>query len=159
VWVIPALEELEYGCLCLGFGAKGIALELLALECREETLAHRVVIAVTHRAHRRFDSSHLATRSEGHRGVLRALVGVVDDSVRSACCERHIQSAQYQLGQQVRAHGPAHYLAAEYIEHHGEVQESLPSGEWSERPGVVELSPDLSSPNRTCTFQRIRLSI
>src|SRR5205814_9782322 len=79
--------------------------------------------------------------------------------LRSACCERHVQSAQYQLGQQVRAHGPTHHLAAEYIEHHGEVQESLPSGEWSERPGVVELSPGLSSPNRTCTFQRIRLSI
>jgi hypothetical protein len=31
--------------------------------------------------------------------------------------------------------------------------------EWSERPGVVELSPGLSSPNRTCTSQRIRLSI
>ena len=30
---------------------------------------------------------------------------------------------------------------------------------WSERPGVVELSPGLSSPNRTCTSQRIRLSI
>jgi hypothetical protein len=31
--------------------------------------------------------------------------------------------------------------------------------EWSERPGVVELFPGLSSPNRTCTSQRIRLSI
>ena len=31
--------------------------------------------------------------------------------------------------------------------------------EWSERPDVVELSSGLSAPNRTCTFQRIRLSI
>ncbi len=31
--------------------------------------------------------------------------------------------------------------------------------EWSESPGVVELFPGLSSPNRTCTSQRIRLSI
>jgi hypothetical protein len=31
--------------------------------------------------------------------------------------------------------------------------------EWSERPGVVELSPGLSSPNRTYTSQRIRLAI
>ena len=30
---------------------------------------------------------------------------------------------------------------------------------WSERPAVVELSAGLSSPNRTCTLQRIRLSI
>ncbi|SOE68322.1 hypothetical protein SAMN05446635_3273 [Burkholderia sp. OK233] len=31
--------------------------------------------------------------------------------------------------------------------------------EWSKRQGVVELSPCLSSPNRTCTSQRIRLSV
>ena len=31
--------------------------------------------------------------------------------------------------------------------------------EWGERPGLVELSPSLSSPNQTCTFQRIQLSI
>ena len=31
--------------------------------------------------------------------------------------------------------------------------------EWSKRQGVVELFPCLSSPNRTCTFQRIRLSV
>jgi hypothetical protein len=31
--------------------------------------------------------------------------------------------------------------------------------EWSERPDVVELSSGLSAPNRTCTLQRIRLSI
>jgi hypothetical protein len=33
------------------------------------------------------------------------------------------------------------------------------SHEWSERPGVVELFPGLSAPNRTCTLPRIRLSI
>lgn len=31
--------------------------------------------------------------------------------------------------------------------------------QWSKRQGVVELFPCLSSPNRTCTSQRIRLSI
>ncbi|MGF6931146.1 hypothetical protein OKW41_000285 [Paraburkholderia sp. UCT70] len=30
--------------------------------------------------------------------------------------------------------------------------------EWSKRQGVVELFPGLSSPNRTCASQRIRLS-
>ena len=33
------------------------------------------------------------------------------------------------------------------------------SQQWSKRQGVVELFPCLSSPNRTCTSQRIRLSI
>ncbi|MGF6605004.1 hypothetical protein P3T23_009765, partial [Paraburkholderia sp. GAS448] len=30
---------------------------------------------------------------------------------------------------------------------------------WSKKQGVVELFPCFSSPNRTCTSQRIRLSI
>ena len=30
---------------------------------------------------------------------------------------------------------------------------------WSKRQGVVELFPGLSSPNRTCASQRMRLSI
>ncbi len=33
------------------------------------------------------------------------------------------------------------------------------SQQWSKRQGVVELFPCLSSPNRTCTSRRIRLSI
>jgi hypothetical protein len=33
-----------------------------------------------------------------------------------------------------------------------------PALEWSKRQGVVELFPCLSSPNRTCASQRIRLS-
>jgi hypothetical protein len=45
------------------------------------------------------------------------------------------------------------------IDNGHQVDEAAPHGEWSERPGVVELSPGLSSPNRTCTSQRIRLSI
>jgi hypothetical protein len=56
---------------------------------------------------------------------------------------------------------PADDVAAKNIENHKQVK-ARPLGrslEWSERPGVVELFPSLSAPNRTCTFQRIRLSI
>jgi len=56
---------------------------------------------------------------------------------------------------------PTDDIAAENIDHHIQVEHG-PLGwplQWSERPGVVELFPGLSAPNRTCTFQRIRLSI
>jgi hypothetical protein len=56
---------------------------------------------------------------------------------------------------------PTDDVAAKNIENHVQVK-ARPLGralEWSERPGVVELFPGLSAPNRTCTFQRIRLSI
>ncbi len=33
-----------------------------------------------------------------------------------------------------------------------------PGAQWNKTRGVVELFPRISSPNRTCTFQRIRLS-
>jgi hypothetical protein len=66
-----------------------------------------------------------------------------------------------EFGRFTRRDHPADDIAAEDIE--DDVQmEAGPFGrslQWSERPGVVELFPGLSAPNRTCTFQRIRLSI
>src|ERR1700677_2628276 len=40
-----------------------------------------------------------------------------------------------------------------------QVQKAVCHRKWSERPDVVALSSGLSAPNRTCTLQRIRLSI
>jgi hypothetical protein len=56
---------------------------------------------------------------------------------------------------------PTDDVAAKNIEDHVQVK-ARPLGrslQWSERPGVVELFPGLSAPNRTCTLPRIRLSI
>ena len=56
---------------------------------------------------------------------------------------------------------PTDDVAAENIENDVQVK-ARPLGrtlQWSERPDVVELSSGLSAPNRTCTLQRIRLSI
>ncbi len=51
------------------------------------------------------------------------------------------------------------HLTGEQILDAGEIEPAFRGRQWSERPGVVALSPSLSSPNRTCTSQRIRLSI
>jgi hypothetical protein len=59
----------------------------------------------------------------------------------------------------VRFHRPAHDPARIHIQHDRQIQKSGPARKWSERPDVVELFSGLSAPNRTCTFQRIRLSI
>ena len=42
---------------------------------------------------------------------------------------------------------------------HGQEKPALVGWEWSKRQSVVELFPCLSSPNRTGTSQRIRLSV
>jgi len=73
--------------------------------------------------------------------------------------QRHHQRIQDKLCVNRRAHRPADDLLRAQIFHCRHVQEAFIGRQWSERPGVVELSPGLSAPNRTCTFQRIRLSI
>jgi hypothetical protein len=50
-------------------------------------------------------------------------------------------------------------MATEQIYNFSEKESAFLVGKWSKRQGVVELSPRLSSPNRTCTSQRIRLSV
>ncbi len=63
---------------------------------------------------------------------------------------------------EVRGHrgadAPADNTASEHVDHEGHIQPALPRRKWSKRRGVVELFPRLSSPNRTCTSQRIRNS-
>jgi len=58
-------------------------------------------------------------------------------------------------------HLPPHDLAAVKIQYQIQVKPAThhDGRQWSKRQGVVELFPCLSSPNRTCTSQRIRLSI
>ena len=50
--VVPGFDEVEDGHASLDLGAKRLLVEQLALKRCEEALAHRVVIAVGHRAHR-----------------------------------------------------------------------------------------------------------
>jgi hypothetical protein len=69
------------------------------------------------------------------------------------------QGRNRQPGSQRAVECPAYDFAGIRIEHHRQIDELRAQAKWSERPGVVALSPSLSSPNRTCTSQRIRLSI
>jgi hypothetical protein len=57
---------------------------------------------------------------------LRTLIGVVDDTLGSAHCERHVQSAKHQLGGQCRGHRPADDPTAAGIEHDREIQKPRP---------------------------------
>ena len=91
---------------------------------------------------------------------LAATIAVMHDAVDSgARPDRLFQRIEHQLGVHRARHAPADDATREYVDHERDVHEPAPSREWSERLGVVELFPSLSSPNRTCTSQRIRLSI
>ena len=92
--------------------------------------------------------------------VLHAAVRMMQESCfRFASPQRHGERVGGKLRSEPAAHGPADDRPRVEIEHDGEIKPAFVGPEWSERLGVVGLSPGLSSPNRTCTSQRIRLSI
>jgi len=62
--VVPALDENEDGEAGLGVRWEGVAVEEFALEGGEETLAHRIVVAIASRSHGRSDSHFFASFSE-----------------------------------------------------------------------------------------------
>ena len=95
-------------------------------------------------------------------GVLAAAIAMEDQPclfIRNAQRPGHLQRIDDQVAPHLRLHRPAHHTTTEQIDDYSQKQPALVGGQWSERPDVVELSSGLSSPNRTCTFQRIRLSV
>ena len=74
-------------------GSECDAIEQLALERGEEALAQRVVVAVADRAHRGPHAGLAAAPPEGERGVLAALVGVMDHARRAGAASSAMSSA------------------------------------------------------------------
>src|SRR5438309_10792003 len=68
--VVPAFDEVEDGAARVGLGAEAFAIEQLALERREEALAHGVVVGIAHTPHRRPDAGLATAPAEGERRVL-----------------------------------------------------------------------------------------
>ena len=91
MWVVPAFDVAEDLLLCLGRGGEVHAIDELALQRGEEALTHGVVAAVADASHRRTHTFILAALAEGNRGVLRALIGVVDDLLGPPLRNRHVQ--------------------------------------------------------------------
>ena len=58
--------------------AEAVAVEQFAFYCGEETLAHRIVEAVSDRSCGGTNTGLLAAQAKGERGILRSLVGVMD---------------------------------------------------------------------------------
>ncbi len=118
--VVEAFDEVEHGQLGHGTIGELRAVEQLAFERGEEALAHGVVVAVADRSHGRPDSGFAAAPTKLGRGVLAALVRVVDDaSSRPALFDGHGQRLENELRGHARAHGPADNLPAPDIEHDG----------------------------------------
>ena len=72
-WIVEALDEFEDRTTCFGLGLEPTPIEQLALEGREETLAHRVVVRVADRAHRWAHACITTAATELDRGILAGL--------------------------------------------------------------------------------------
>ena len=101
---------------------KSTPIEQLTFQGGEETLAHRVVITIANRAHRDTNLSLMTPMAKGHRGVLRALVRVMNHPMRATLAARHMKGVEHELDTHVIRHRPAHHAAAKHIEHHRHIE-------------------------------------
>ncbi len=124
--VVPTFDELEHRPARFVARTKGIAIQQFALQCGKEALTQGVVIAIPGRAHGRPHPGLSAPLPEGQRGVLAALVGVVDHPRWMPLPDGHLQGGEYQFRAQVSGHGPPNHPAAPGIDHHSQIQEPGP---------------------------------
>src|SRR5215469_1945187 len=124
--VIPAFDEIEHRHARLDLGLEAATLEQLAFERGEKALAHRIVETVAHRTHRGPHPGLLAALAEGQRGILAALIRMMNHAIRASLPECQVERLEHQLSTQIGLHRPAHDPAAENVEHHGQIEEAGP---------------------------------
>jgi len=69
-WIVPAFNEVEDRKRGFSLRLKSLLCEKLALERSVEAFAHRVVVAVSDRAHRSRNAGRFAALAERDRRVL-----------------------------------------------------------------------------------------
>ncbi len=148
------------GGLRPGPGSEPPVMDQSVPETAPEALHRRVAVTVILARHRR-PQPELRHQSPVIVGTVPAAQAGVMDPPRGRAFKPHgpHQSQSRRLLRPPFAHGMAGDFAGEHVLDACQVEPALPGGQWSKRQGVVELFPCLSSPNRTCTSQRIRLSV
>lgn len=126
--IVPAFDELKDSQACFGLCVEGMAIEQLTFESSKEALAEGIVITIADGAHGGADSSFPAALAKGQRGVLAALVRVMDDTFWLALLNGHVQSIHHQGGVEMSGHRPTHHLAAPGIHDDRQIQPTGPGG-------------------------------
>ena len=93
----------------------------------EEGFADGVVVGAAAVSHRELDPGLAAAPAERERDVLRALVGVMDESwLGSAAVDGHLEGVDDELGAEVVGDRPADDPARVAVEHDRDVEPALP---------------------------------
>ncbi len=136
----------------------GVQIDFLVFDALPESFHEHVVPPTPFPVHADLDAVMRQEPRELLAGKLASLVGIED--LRCARVGQGVPNGlQAEIGRERVGEPPRQHPATGPVEHGEQIHEAPRHRKWSERPGVVELSPSLSSPNRTCTSQRIRLSI
>ena len=117
---------------CLTPRDEALSVQPLHLQRPEQRLAAGVVPAVAAPAHRGRDAVLGQHASEVLAGVLAAPVAVEDQTralARMALEPGHTQRIDDDVPRHVRAQRPAHHLAAEQVDHHGQEQPAFVGGD------------------------------
>src|SRR3954469_2473708 len=91
VRVVEAFDEVENRIASVVVIAKARSIDQFTLEGGEEALAHGVIVAIADGAHRRSYARLVTAFAELNRGVLAALVGVMNDLCGRSLIDSHIQ--------------------------------------------------------------------
>src|ERR1044072_9228636 len=114
-WIVPAFDVAEDRHPGLGLRCKPSPCEQLAFQGCEEALAHGVIVRIADGSHGRSYAGLATTAAEGQSRILAALIAVVNDNVRLALADRHLQRGQHELSSQMCLHRPTNNPAAECI--------------------------------------------
>src|SRR3954453_12911444 len=122
--IVEAFDEAEAGHACLDLRSKAASLEQFAFEGGKEALAQGVIVSVPDRAHRGPYAGFLTALAESQRGILTALVRMMDHVSRPTLAEGHVQGVHNQLGSQMVGHRPADDPAAPDIHDDCRIEEA-----------------------------------
>ncbi len=127
MWIVPAFDELEDRQLRLSMGAKSVAIDEFAFEGCKETLAHRIVVAVTDRSHRRSHTRLLATPPRNAMDVYCVpWIRMMDHIGWLTLVQRHVQCVEHQLGAQVISHCPTNHSPSACVDDNSQEQKTRP---------------------------------
>jgi len=127
VHLTQAVDEIKDRDAGFDVGLEAAPVQQFAFERGEKALAHGVVEAISYGTHGRPHARLLAAPAKGERGVLAALVRMMDYVFRPALPQRHVERLEHQFGAQIDLHRPTHDAPAERIEHHRQIEKTRPS--------------------------------
>ena len=151
------LKEIPIGII---ISLPSAVINQLGFKEMKKRFSYRVIPTISFATHTLYKRALLERLGKSSASILDPSIRMDQESFgRLPSLTGVLQSLEHALMAQRLIQCPPHYFARIQIQKNRQIQPAFSRPEWSKKQGVVGLFPCFSSPNRTCTFQRIRLSI